>query len=61
VRTSPDPRRCAATFTIDADDPTSAAALAIEGIRAVRGQVTVDAVEVVTTVEQERRLAEPCT
>jgi hypothetical protein len=58
VRSSADPHRCDASFTIDAADAPSAAALAIEGVRAVRGDVTVDALEVVTTLEWERRLTD---
>jgi hypothetical protein len=46
VSTDGDTRRCAAAFTIDATDAPSAAALAIEGVRAVRGDVTVEHVEV---------------
>jgi hypothetical protein len=41
-----DPARCDATFTIDAADAPSASALAIEGVRAVRGEITVVHVEV---------------
>ena len=48
VQVTEEARRCEATFTIDATDATSATALAIEGVRAVRGEVTVDAVAVVT-------------
>jgi hypothetical protein len=46
VQSSSDPHRCEATFTIDAADASSATALAIEGIRAVRGEITVEHVEV---------------
>jgi len=43
-----DPSRCEATFTIEAVDAPSATALAIEGVRAVRGEICVDAVTVET-------------
>jgi len=48
VAGSDEATRCDATFTIEAVDAPSATALAIEGVRAVRGEVHVDAVTVVT-------------
>ena len=47
VLRSDEPQWCEATFRIEASDEPSASALAIEGVRAVRGDVTVDAVAVV--------------
>jgi hypothetical protein len=47
VELSAKPGWCEATFTIDATDAHAATALAIEGVRAVRGEIAVDAVGVV--------------
>jgi len=49
VTVSDDRRRCEAAFTIDAVDAPSATALAIEGVRAVRGDIHVETVQVSAT------------
>jgi hypothetical protein len=44
-----EPSGCDVTFTIEAADAQAATALAIEGVRAARGEVTVDGVSVSVT------------
>ena len=51
---SNEPGRCEATFTIEAADAQSATALAIEGVRAVRGEVTLGAVTVAADRDMTR-------
>lgn len=45
------PSSCDVTFTIEAADGQTATALAIEGVRAARGEVTVDAVAVAAVTD----------
>ncbi len=51
--------RIEATMTVQAPGPLEAGAVAIVRTENVRGPVTVDALEILTTDEQDRRLAIP--